>query len=53
MKMCGPKIRLCLFTFRSIATKQINNLITIDIIGGEVETHPLWVQEVSGKDFYV
>jgi len=56
--MCGPQIRLCLFTFRPFASKQLNNLTTIDIIsllGDAVVSHPLWVQEIpgSGKGFYV
>jgi len=60
--MCGPQIRLCLFTFRPIASKQLNSLTTIDTLswlGGAMVTHPLWVQEVpgsipgSGKGFYV
>jgi len=60
--MSGPQIWLCLFTFRSIASKQLNGLTTIDILswlGGAVVTHPLWVQEVPGsipgsiKGFYV
>jgi len=59
--MCGPQIRLCLFTFRPIASKQLNSLTTIDSLswlGGTVVTHPLWVQQVpgsipgSGKGFY-
>ena len=48
--MCGPQIWLCLFTFRPIASKQLNDLATIDILswlGGAVVTHPLWVQEVQ------
>jgi len=62
LKMCGPQIRLCLFTFRPIASKQLNSLTTSDILswlGGTVVMHPLWVQEVpgsipcSGKGFYV
>ena len=28
LKMCGPQIRLCLFTFRPIASKQLNSLPT-------------------------
>jgi len=60
--MSGPQIWLCLFTFRPIASKQLNGLTTIDIrswLGGAVVKHPLWVQEVpgsipgSGKGFYV
>jgi len=60
--MSGPQIWLCLFTFRPIASKQLNGFSTIDTLswlGGSVVTHPLWMQEVpgsipgSGKDFYV
>jgi len=60
--MSGPQIWLCLFTFRPIASKQLNGLTTIRILswlGGAVVTHPLWVQEVPGsipgsvKGFYV
>jgi len=62
LKMCGPEIQLCLFTFRPIASKQLNSLTTIIILswlGGAVVMHPLLVQEVpgsipgSGKGFYV
>jgi len=62
LKMSGPQIWLCLFTFRAIASKQLNSLTTIDTVnwlGAAVVTHPLWVQEVpgslpgSGKGFYV
>jgi len=62
LKMSGPQIWLCLFTFRHIASKQLNRLTTINTVswlGGAVVTHPLWVQEVpglipgSGKSFYV
>ena len=51
-----------LFTFRPIASKQLNSLTTIDPLSWlccAVVTHPLWVQEVPGsipgsdKDFYV
>jgi len=61
LKMCGPQIRLCLFTFRLIVSKWLNSLTTIDtlsLIGGAEVTHPLWVREVPGsipgsdKDFY-
>jgi len=60
LKMSGPQICLCLFTFRPIALKQLNGLTTIEILswlGGAVVTHPLWVHEVpcsipgSGKVF--
>jgi len=60
--MSGLQIWLCLFTFRPIASKQLNGLTTMDTLrwlGGAVLTHPLWVQEVpgsipgSGKGFYV
>jgi len=62
MKMCSPQTWLCLFTFRPIASKQLNSLttiITLSWLGGAVVTHPLWVGEVpgsipgSGKDFYI
>jgi len=62
MKMSGPQIWLCLFTFRPIASKQLNGLTTINTLSslsGAVVTHPLCVQEVpgsipgSGKGFYV
>jgi len=52
LKMCGPQIRLCLFTFRPIASKQLHSLNKIDILsrlGGAVVTHPIWVQEVPGS----
>ena len=59
--MCGPQIRLCSFTFRTIVLKQLNSLTTINTLswlaGAEV-THPLWVRELpgsipgSGKGFY-
>jgi len=60
--MSGPQIWLCLFTFRPIASTQLNSLTTLDSfswLGGAVVTHPLWMQEVpgsipgSGKGFYV
>ena len=60
--MCGPQIRLCLFTFRPMASKQLNSLTTIATLSwlaGAVVTHLLWMQEVpgsipgSGKGFYV
>jgi len=62
LKMCDAQIRLCLFTFRPIASKQLNSLTTSDILswlGGAMVTHPLWVQDVtgsipgSGKGLYV
>jgi len=52
LKMSGPQILLCLFTFRPIASKQLSNFLTIDTLswlGGAVVTHPLWVQEVPGS----
>jgi len=61
LKMSGPQIWLCLFTFWPIASKKLNGLTTIDTLswlGGAVVTHPLCVQEVpglipcSGKCFY-
>jgi len=59
--MSGPQIWLCLFTFRPIASKQLNGSTTITLswLGGAVVTHPRWVQEFpgsipgSGKAFYV
>ena len=30
--MCGPQIRLCIFTFRPIASKQLNSLTKIDTL---------------------
>jgi len=60
--MCGPQFRLCLFTFRPIAQKQLNSLTTLVALSwlrGAVVTHPLWVRELpgsipgSGKGFYV
>jgi len=62
LKMSGPQSRVCLFTFRPIASKQLNSLTTIltfSWLGGAVVTHPLWVQEVpvsipdSVNGFYV
>ena len=50
--MCGLQIRLCLFTFQPIASKQLNSLTLIDTLsclGGAVVTHPLWVQEAPGS----
>jgi len=52
LKMCGPQIWLCLFTFRPITSKQLNSRTTIDALswlGGAVVTHPLSVQEVPGS----
>ena len=60
--MSGPQIRLCLFTFRPIASEQLNGLTTIDTLswlGGAVVTHPPRMQELPGsipgsdKGFYV
>jgi len=62
LKMCGPQIWLCLFTFRPIKSKQLNSLTRLDTLswlGGAVVTHSLGVQEVpgsipgSGKGCYV
>ena len=56
LKMCGPKIQLCLFTLRPTALKQLNSPTTI---GGPVVMHPTEVREVpgsisgSGMDLYV
>jgi len=50
--MCGPQLRFDLFTFRPIASKQLNSLTTIvtlsELCGAE-ETHPLSVREVPGS----
>ena len=32
LKICGPQIRICLFTFRAIASKQLHSLTTIDAL---------------------
>jgi len=43
LKISGLQIWLCLFTFRPIASKQLNGLNTIDALswlGGAVVTHP-------------
>jgi len=60
--MRGPQIRLCLFTFRLIALKQLTSLTTNDMFsclkGAEV-THPTAVREVpcliisSAKSFFM
>jgi len=50
--MYGPQRRRCLFTFRPIASKQLNSLPTIDTLsslGGAVVTHPLLEQEIPGS----
>jgi len=50
--MSGPQIRLCLFTFRPIASKQSKSLLPIDSvswIGRAVVTHPLRLQKVTGS----
>jgi len=61
-KLRNLPIWLCLFTFRPIASEQLNGLTTINTLswlGGAVVTHPLWVREVPssipgyGKGFYV
>jgi len=58
--MCGLQIRLCLFTFRSIALKQLNSLTTNDtfswLVGPEVTSGMLEVPgsiPAHGKDFNV
>ena len=46
LKMCGPQSRLCLFTFRPIASKHLDSLTTIvsfSCLGGAVVKHPLSV----------
>ena len=52
LKMSGPPVWLCLFTFRPIASKQLNGLTTINTLiwlAGAVVTHPLWVQGIPGS----
>jgi len=49
VKNVWPASRLCLFTFRPIASKQLNSLLTIvalSWLGGAEVTLQLWVQEV-------
>jgi len=62
LKMFGPQIRLCLFTFRSIASKQLNSfatIVTFSCLCMAELGHPRLVREVpgsiqgSGKGFYV
>jgi len=51
-RLCGSHIRLCLFTFRPIASKQLNSLTTIvtfSWLGGAQVTHPLWLRDVPGS----
>jgi len=41
LKMCGPQNRLCLYTFRPIASKQLNRLtliVTLSRFSGAVVT---------------
>ena len=51
--MCGPQIRLCLFTFRPIASKWFkSNLTTIDTLsrlGGADVMYPQWAWKVPGS----
>jgi len=52
LKMCGPQIRICLFKYRPIASKQLNSLTTINTLsrlGDAVIKHSLWVQEFMGS----
>ena len=59
LKMCGQQIRLCLFTFRPIASKRLNTIDIRSLFSGAEVTLPLWVREVLGsipgygKGFYV
>jgi len=49
LKQCGPQIRLCLFTFRPIALKQLKGLTTIDTLiwlSGPEVTHPTELRQV-------
>ena len=50
--MCGQQIWLCLFTFRPIASEQLNSSTTIgnlSWLSSAVVTHLLWVREVPGS----
>jgi len=52
LKMYGPQIRLCLFTFRPISSKQFNSfatIVTFSCLGVAELGHPLWVREVPGS----
>jgi len=52
LKMRGPQIQLWLFTFRPIASKQLNSLTTIDTLswlGGAEVTYPLYVRGVPSS----
>ena len=52
IKMCVPQIRLCLFTFRPVASKRCNSLngiYSLSWLSCAEETHPLWVREVLGS----
>jgi len=57
LKMCGPKIRLCLSTFWPLASKLlIYNSTTIDTLswlGGAEVTQPLNSIPGSGQGFYL
>jgi len=51
-KMCGPQIQFCLFTFRPIASEQLNSLttiVTLSWLGGRKVTLQTVVQEVLGS----
>ena len=51
-KMCGPQIRLCLFTLWLIALKQLNSSTTINTfswLGGPVVKHLTGAWEVPGS----
>jgi len=48
-KQCGPQIWLCLFIFRFISFKELNNLTSIDTfpcLGGLEVTHQIVVRDV-------
>jgi len=52
LKKSDAQIRLCLFTFRPIASKQLNSFFktdTLSWLGGAVVMHPLCVQEFPGS----
>jgi len=52
LNMCGPLIRLCLFTVRPIASKHSINLttiVTLGWLGGAEVRHPLRVRQFPGS----
>jgi len=50
--MCGQQMRLYLLMLRSISSKQLNSLTTIEILswfGGAEVTHPSLVRDIPGS----